>query len=177
MFLFQPIPQHVITRRQYSPTTLTKAYLAVKEEHLSVYKASKVFKIPEQTLRDRVIGRISIDIDTTTTGRFPVLSLDEEEKLASHLQVMAKYGYGYIRQEVCNIATDFAIPLGKRTKENPFTLNWFNKFIKRCPQLRVLKPRGLEKVRAKGASDSVVADYFKELEAIIKNMILATNHI
>ena len=94
MFLFQPIPQHVITRRQYSPTTLTKAYLAVKEEHLSVYKASKVFKIPEQTLRDRVIGRISID--TTTTGRFPVLSLDEEEKLASHLQVMAKYGYGYI---------------------------------------------------------------------------------
>ncbi|KAH3805636.1 hypothetical protein DPMN_133941 [Dreissena polymorpha] len=86
---------------------------------------------------------------------------------------MAKYGYGYIRQEVCDIATDFAIQLGKRTKENPFTLNWFNKFIKRWPQLRVLKPRGLEKVRAKRASDSVVTDYFKKLEAIIKKYDLS----
>ena len=162
LFSFQPIPQHVVSRRQYSPTSLTKAYLAVKEDNLSVYKASKVYRVPEQTLRDRVIGRINID--TVTTGRIPVLSLPEEEKLASHLQVMAKYGYGYIRQEVCDIATDYAIQLGKRTKENPFTLNWFNKFIKRWPQLRVLKPRGLEKVRAKSASASVVCEYFQELE-------------
>ena len=129
LFSFQPIPQHVVSRRQYSPTSLTNAYLAVKEDNLSVYKASKVYRVPEQTLRDRVIGRINIA--TVTTGRIPVLSLSEEEKLASHLQVMAKYGYGYIRQEVCDIATDYAIQLGKRTKENPFTLNWFNKFIKR----------------------------------------------
>ena len=74
-----------------------------------------------------MIGRININ--TVTTGRIPVLSLSEEEKLVSHLQAMAKYGYGYIRQEVCDIATDYAIQLGKRTKENPFTLNWFNKFI------------------------------------------------
>ena len=108
-----------------------------------------------------MIGRI--DIDTVTTGGIPVLSLSEEEKLVSHLQAMAKYGYGYIRQEVCDIATDYAIQLGKQTKENPFTLNWFNKVIKRWPQLRVLKPRGLEKVRAKSASASVVCEYFLEL--------------
>ena len=114
-----------------------------------------------------MIGRINID--TVTTGRIPVLSLSEEEKLVSHLQAMAKYGYGYIRQEVCDIATDYAIQLGKRTKEKPFTLNWFNKFIKRWPQLRVLKPRGLEKVRAKSASASVVCEYFQELEITLDN--------
>ena len=77
---------------------------------------------------------------------------------------MAKYGDGYTRQEVCYIATDYAIQLRKRTKENPFTLNWFNKFIKRWPQLPLLKPRGLEKVRAKSASASVVCEYFRQLE-------------
>ena len=128
----------MVSRKQYSPTSLTNAYFAVKEDNWSVYKASKVYRVPEQTLRDRVIGRI--DIDTVTTGRNPVLSRSEEEKLVSHLQVMAKYGYGYIRQEVCGIATDCATQLGKWTKENPFTLNWFNKFVKRWHQLRVLKP-------------------------------------
>ena len=125
------MPQYVVLRRQYSPTSLTKAYFAVKEDNLSVYKASKVYRVLEQTLRDHVIGRI--DIDTVTTGRISVLSLSEEEKLVAHLQVMAKYGYGFIRQEVCDIATDYAIQLGKRTKENSFTLNWFNKCVKRWP--------------------------------------------
>ena len=77
---------------------------------------------------------------------------------------MAKYVYGYTRHEVCDIATGYAIQLGKRTKENPFTLNWFNKFIKRWPHLWLLKSRGLEKVRAKSASASVVCEYFRQLE-------------
>ena len=68
-----------------------------------------------------MIGRI--DNDKVTTGRIPVLRFLEEERLVSYLHVMAKYGYGYIRQEVCDIATDHAIQLGKRTKENLSTLN------------------------------------------------------
>ena len=124
------------------------------------------YRVLEQTLLDRVIGRI--DIDTVTTGCISVLSLSGEEKLVPHLQVMAKYGYGYTRQEVCDIATGYAIQLRKRTKENPFTLNWFNKFIMRWPQLRLLKPRGLEKVRAKSASASVVCEYFRQLEITLE---------
>lgn len=159
---FQLNPRHVVFRRQYSPSSLTSAYMAVKENDMSVYKAAKVYKVPQQTLRDRVIGKV--DIDTTSSGRNPVLSLSEEEKLVSHLEVMAKYGYGYIRQEVCDIATDYAVQLGKRCRDDPFTLNWFRKFVKRWPQLRVLQPRGLENVRAKSTSSLVVSSYFKELE-------------
>ena len=86
----------MVSRRQYSPSSLTRAYVVAKEDNLSVYKASEIYRVPEQTLCDCVIGRI--DIDTVTTGRIPVLSLSEEWKLVSHLQVMAKYGYGYNRQ-------------------------------------------------------------------------------
>ena len=101
--------------------------MAVKENDLSVYKAAKVYKISQLTFRDRVIGKV--DIDTTSSGRNPVLSLSEEEKLVSHLRGMAKYGYGYIRQKVCDIATDYAVLLGKRSCDGPFTLNWFRKFV------------------------------------------------
>ena len=43
-------------------------------------------------------------------------------------------------------------------------MNWFRKFVKRMAQLRVLNPRGLEKVRVKSASALVVSNYFQELE-------------
>ena len=69
-----------------------------------------------------------------------------------------------VYQEVCDIATDFGVQLGKRSCDDPFTLNWFREFVKRWSQLRVLKPRGLEKVRAKSASTLVVSNYFQELE-------------
>ena len=118
-----------------------------------------------QTLRDRVLGKI--DIDSSTSGRAPVLSLEEEAKLVNHLQEVAKLGYGYSRQEVVDVASDYAFELGKRSKDQPLTLNWFVKFVGRWPELRVLKPRSLDIQRAKSASSAAVDSYFVELEKIL----------
>lgn len=65
LFQVKPLPSRV-KYRTYSPTTLTNAYLAVKEGGSSVHKASKQFGIPMQTIRDRTSGRI--DQDCVTTG-------------------------------------------------------------------------------------------------------------
>ena len=46
------------------------------EENVSVRRASIQFSVPMQTLRDRVLGKVQPD--TVTTGRAPVLSMDEE---------------------------------------------------------------------------------------------------
>ena len=54
-----------------------------------------------------------------------------------------------IRQEVCDIASDYAVKLGKRQSDKSLTLNCFRRFIKSWPELRVLKPRSLEVQRAK----------------------------
>lgn len=118
-----------------------------------------------QTLRDRVLGKI--DIDSSTSGRAPVLSLEEEAKLVNHLQEVAKLGYGYSRQEVVDAASDYAFELGKCSKDQPLTLNWFVKFFGRWPELRVLKPRSLDIQRAKSASSAAVDSYFVELENIL----------
>ncbi|XP_041376339.1 uncharacterized protein LOC121388791 isoform X2 [Gigantopelta aegis] len=151
--------------RSYSTNTLTEAYFAVKDGKITVKGASRQFGIPEQTLRDRALGKI--DIDCVSSGCLPVLTLDEEAKIVEHLKRMASYGYGYTRQEVIDIATDYAVKLGKRISEKPFTLGWLYLFIRRWPELRLIKPRALEQFRAKCTSSTVVCSYFDELENII----------
>ncbi|KAH3833276.1 hypothetical protein DPMN_106581 [Dreissena polymorpha] len=82
---------------------------------------------------------------------------------------MVDYGYGYTRQECCDIATDFAIELGIRQKHQPLTLKWFRGFIKRWPVLKVQKPRALELARAKCTSKEKVAEYMSNLKAVLED--------
>ncbi|KAH3897654.1 hypothetical protein DPMN_021847 [Dreissena polymorpha] len=66
------------------------------------------------TLRDRVLGRV--DPNCQTTGSPALFDHTQEQKLVDHIKRMADYCYGYTRQECCDIATDFAIELGIRQK-------------------------------------------------------------
>ncbi|KAK3100399.1 hypothetical protein FSP39_019286 [Pinctada imbricata] len=86
---------------------------------------------------------------------------------------MANLGYGYTRQELVNMAWNYAVILEKRTKTNPLTLRWFDGFISRWPELRVLKPRGLEHLRAKSARAETVHNYFSNLSEVIAKYDLA----
>jgi hypothetical protein len=54
--------------------------------------------MPEQTLRDGVKGKISIDC--ISSGIAPILSQYEEAKIVKHIRIVANLGYGYTRQEV-----------------------------------------------------------------------------
>lgn len=106
---------------------------------MPVLKASRIFGVPRQTLRDRVKNVVSIDC--VTTGRTPVFTLEEEGYIVNHIKSMANLGYGYTRQEDVDIGTRFAENLGKRKHTDPLTLRWFSGFVSRWPELRVLKPR------------------------------------
>ena len=104
-----------------------------REEYLSFKSVQNVPSTSTNTC-DRVLGKIHIDTTTTgrapvlsyttTTGRAPVLSLDEEAKLIGHLKEVSNLGYGYTRQEVVDIASDYAYALGVQPKDKPLTLNW-----------------------------------------------------
>ena len=47
-------------RERYSPTAMTNAFRAVKDDKMSAYKASRHFGVPETTIRDRIKGRINV---------------------------------------------------------------------------------------------------------------------
>lgn len=42
----------------YSPTNFTNAYKMVKEHEIFSEKASRIFKVPNATLRDRVLHKV-----------------------------------------------------------------------------------------------------------------------
>ena len=128
--------------------------------------------MPLTTLRDRVDNRISVD--TTSSGPSPLFNQIEEAKLVEHIKDMAYVGYGYTRSEILNMATDYAVHLGKRTNDDKvFSMNWFYGFISRWPELRVIKPSSLSEQRAKCASEESLINYFEELNTIIKKYNLA----
>ncbi|XP_046547260.1 MFS-type transporter clz9-like [Haliotis rubra] len=118
---------------------MTKAYLSVVEDGASVRGAAGKYGIPEATLRDRVRGYVNPEV--VKSGIPPLLNQEEELHLVEHLKVMAASGYGYSRAEVVDMASTYAVALGKRDEDHHLTLMWFYNFMKRWPELKVCKPR------------------------------------
>ncbi|KAK3085026.1 hypothetical protein FSP39_023051, partial [Pinctada imbricata] len=152
--------------RNYDRESLTNAYLAATEEKMSVLGAARQFGVPVQTLRDRVKGHI--DIDTVKSGKSPVLSEVEEALIVDFLKQMASLGYSYMRTEVLQIATGYAVTAGKRDRNNPFTLRWYAGFIGRWPDLKLVRPKLLELKRAKAGNREIVPAFFGDLSELIK---------
>ena len=153
-------------RRCYSPSALVRAYNAVKENGVPVYRAAREYAVPLTTLRDGVDNRVSVDC--VKPGPEPVLSQLEESKLVTHIKELAAVGYGYTRSEVLEIASDFAVTLGKRNKsDKPFSMQWFYNFMNRWPELHVAKPSSLSEQRARCASEDSINNYFSELDHIL----------
>ena len=137
-----------------------------------MYRAAKYYDVPLTTLRDRVDNRISID--TLSSGPPPLFNQIQEAKLVEHIKDMAYVGYGYTRSEILNMATDYAVHLGKRASDDKvLSMNWFYGFISRWPELRVIKPSSLSEQRAKCASEESLINYFEELNKIFEKYDLA----
>ncbi|KAH3866699.1 hypothetical protein DPMN_029798 [Dreissena polymorpha] len=87
-----------------------------------------------------------------SSGSSPVLSQEEEAMFIDHLKFMASVECGFIRMEVVNMASEYAVCLHKRDKEHPVSKKWVKTFMKRWPELNVSKPRALSLARAKATS-------------------------
>lgn len=110
----------------------------------SVYKAARVYGVPESTLRDRTLGLQPVDDILPTPGPGTTLSREEERMLIDHIEYMSSIGYGYSRKEFLNLATDFAISLKKKSPEDPsFTQAWFDGLKGRWPNLTLAKRQKL----------------------------------
>ena len=59
----------------------------VQNDGVSIRKAAQEYGIPLQTLQDRVKGKTSLD--TVSPGKQPLLSWQDEDRLAKHLSKMA----------------------------------------------------------------------------------------
>lgn len=151
--------------RSYSPTSMIQAMAKVREQGSAIRTTARQYGIPEASLRHKLSGRV--DPEATRSGPSPMLSQEEEVHFVDHLKLMASCGYGYSRAEVVNMATEYAVSLNKRDTNHPLSFKWYSGFMSRWPELKVLKPRGLEIQRARATTVDCVSSYYKELGSIL----------
>ena len=163
----EPYSRKGLSYRPYLSSAMTKAYYSITDNGMSIRDAANEFGLPEATLRNRLSGKIGVEV--IKSCREPLLNLEEENYLVHHFKVMAscRYGYSYSRSEVVDMASNYAVALGKRDRDHPFSLMWFHNFMKGWPDLKVRKPRSLELSSAKATSEEAVLSYFKELDNIL----------
>ncbi|XP_046583812.1 uncharacterized protein LOC124290995 [Haliotis rubra] len=153
-------------RSNYTRDDLDNAYRLVVEENVSAQRAAARWGVPVFTLKDRLLGNISVD--TVKSGPMPLFSSQEESFLASHIRVIGEIGYGYTRQETINLASDYAVNQGHRDRDRPLSLRWLYSFLGRWPELKVQKPRKLDAARARSATKENISRYFTELSNVMQ---------
>ncbi len=130
------------------------AYHAVKTDCLPVQRAAQLFGVPITTLKDRVCGRVPLH--SVKSGPEPLFSMEEEHDLVQQISYTGSLGYGYTKAQVVELATDFALHLGKKISAEALSTKWLTGFLKRWPEMHMVKPQSLSTLRAKGASEPII---------------------
>ncbi|XP_053400532.1 jerky protein homolog-like [Mercenaria mercenaria] len=159
-------------RRLYDTGLIARAYKDVVSSGMSVYKAARLYGIPESTLRDRTLGLQPVTGEKEnlpSSGPPPTFTAQEEQKLVEHISYMASIGYGYTRAEFLCLAFDWAVTLGRKKQSDPdFAASWYKGFKRRNPDVTLAKPQKLSVLRAKCTSDETMDKYFCELAKVLK---------
>ena len=82
-------------RHKYSKSDIDAA-LHLVSQGSSIYRAAKIYKIPRQTLSDKVHGTHPGSIGKPTT-----FTKEEEMKMSAYGITMAKMGYGVTTRDLC----------------------------------------------------------------------------
>lgn len=92
---------------------------------MSLGKDSLAFGVPKQHFQTENVE----EFESMSSGQEASPTYHKNiVRLVGQLNTMCEVGYGYIRQETINQATDYAIHLGLREKEHHLTDKWHYKF-------------------------------------------------
>ncbi|CAG4974201.1 unnamed protein product [Colias eurytheme] len=118
--------------KKYTDEELQNALLKTRSGELTAYKASKLYKVPYQTLLDKLKNK-----HTNPAGHATVLTKDEEELIVKWVLHMADIGFPVSKEELL-------LSVGKLVRElnraNPFKdgipgRDWYERFLKRNPTI------------------------------------------
>ncbi|KAK3599492.1 hypothetical protein CHS0354_006624, partial [Potamilus streckersoni] len=100
--------------------TFTKTYIDVKEKKMPAKKTATYHSALEITISQHIIGYV--DTDTVKPVSNLLFSFEKESRPVQLISLLAKAGYGYIRPDVCNLASDSTDKIGICQKNNPLSL-------------------------------------------------------
>ncbi|KAF6199365.1 hypothetical protein GE061_007391 [Apolygus lucorum] len=149
----------------YSQDDLKQALAAIGRGEVTVYKASKIFKIPKPTLYNHITERRGVK--SSTSGRAPVFSKEVEEKMAHCIKTMNKWGFGLSKREFLEVVGEF---VNSNKLKTPFKDGLpgddFYQGFSRRHNLSLQKPQAVEVKRKKAVDPFIMDQYFNFLKTI-----------
>ncbi|XP_063952094.1 uncharacterized protein LOC129254701 [Lytechinus pictus] len=153
--------RHIRKNRLYTEKNYEEAWRLIGNG-VSIRQAGIRCGVPEATLRGHLSGRFSRKLGSPTA----IPDVDERS-LVDHLSYMADCGYGLTRKQVIELAgATFQKVTGRSCR---FSTKWFRGFLKRWPQLRIVRPRKLSMYRAKSTTKQRLTRYYDELHKTLTN--------
>ncbi|XP_065642222.1 uncharacterized protein LOC124813635 [Hydra vulgaris] len=152
-------------RLQYTDSQLRDAINAVKKG-MVVYKASKTFGIPYQTLRDKISRKTSLKIQHC--GYESVLGEHSETKLVEWLLTCTRMGIAMSVVQLLNTVQKY---LNSNNIKTQFTNNrpakgWSYAFLRRHEQLSQKRGEYLNRARG-GVTEKAIRDWFTEIPKLL----------
>ena len=141
---------------------MSRAFIAVVSEGMSVRKAASEYNVPKSSLADRVSGRV---MPGTKSGPPMYLTVSEETELVQFLTRCAGIGYGKSRKEVIALVQRI---LDKKGILKMVTNGWWESFCHRHPNISLRSGASLSLARARASDPEMVSRYFDLLERTLK---------
>ena len=158
-------------RKLWCKESMLEAVKSIEDEGKGLREAARIYNVPVETLRRRVIGITSLD---TKPGRDTGLTSEEETRLAQYIVDMCDMGFGLTRQDVMRVAYSIVEKAGR---EHPFSNGmagraWFDGFRSRNPNLTMRISQPLSYSRATAANKDIIDDFFAKMGAIYAHLNL-----
>ena len=95
---------------------------------MPVRTAARKYKVPPQTLRDRVNGKVDAD---NLKNKETLFSFEEEQSFVEHIVTMDRLGHGMTNIKIKALAGELAYILGKKPSDRPLSNSWIYAFLGR----------------------------------------------
>lgn len=153
---------------QYSPTKIQLALNAVKDGSLNVLQASKMYKVPRSTLRNKLSGKSPDSVHQV--GPKAVLGEETEAKLVNWILTVAKMGFP-INKLMLLDTVEKIVTSAKDSISTPFIdgrpgRKWFEGFMRRHSEISQKQSEYINKARGQ-ITEAKIRGWFKETEDLL----------
>lgn len=165
-------------RQNWSTLSMEKAIEAVSKNEMGWQRASKIFGVPQATLRRHALKQNKIlEPKAKGLGRYKTtFTAEMERQLVEHLKLLETRLFGFTCQEVQRLAFQFAEKNGIKNNFNKESKKagqeWLAGFRQRNKDISLRKPEATSAARAQAFNRPQVERFFTVLQEIVdKNKI------
>ncbi|XP_050681505.1 uncharacterized protein LOC126976946 [Leptidea sinapis] len=154
----------------YKEEDLKNAIDSIKNQLMGYREACRYYGVPFATVHDRLSGKVAVN-KKPKVGPDPVLGVQGEEKLTKWIIDMAKCGFPLNKQDLLESVSKIIAKSGAKTpfKDGKPGDTWYQKFLKRHPQISIREPEGINNARAV-LTEKRIRCWFKDLREFIESI-------